>query len=92
MNKIDSDILDALKTVAGDGESRRLLRARKRHDERTKQRFETQMELLSDEIERVIPRNHPLFESVMLLTVIRKLGNAEHEYIPDFERGFPQGW
>ena len=57
--KNDPDILAALKTVAADGDSQRVLQAHKRHDEATQRRFETQLELLSDEVEKVVPRTHP---------------------------------
>lgn len=90
MNKVDPDILAALKTLAVDGDSPRVLRARKRHDEATQRRFETQMELLSDEVEQVIPKDHPLFESVLWLTVLRKCTVAEPEMHSELE--FPNGW
>src|SRR5271166_2619239 len=77
MNTLDPDIVAALRSIAADGESHRVSQARKRHDEATQRRFETQMELLSDEVEQLIPRTHPLFESVLLLTVIRKIGHTD---------------
>jgi hypothetical protein len=90
MNSVDPDIIAALRAVGGDGESARVSQARKRHDEATQRRFETQMELLADEVEELIPRNHPLFESVLLLTVLRKVTQDEPEFASDLE--FPQGW
>lgn len=100
MNNVDPDIIGALKTLAADGESARVLQAHKRQDEATQRRFETQMELLSEEVERVVPRSHPFFDVVLILAVARKIERAEAlaearkhpEFIPDFEKGFPQGW
>ena len=92
MNNVDPDILYALKTVAADGESQRVVQARKRHDEHTQRRFETEMALLSDEVEAVIPKDHPLFETVLLLAVARKIENKQQE--PEFQSAleFPNNW
>jgi len=94
MNNIDPDILFALKTVAADGESARVLQARKRHDEQAQRRFETEMELLTDEVEQMVPRTHPLFNLVLILAVSRKLERKQQE--PEFhsflDENFPQGW
>ena len=85
MKHIDPDIIAALRSIAADGESTRVVQARKRHDEHTQRRFETQLELLSDEVEAVIPKDHPLFESVLLLTVLRKVMHDEPEFVSDLE-------
>ena len=90
MNNVDPDIVAALRAIAGDGESARVSQARKRHDEATQRRFETQMELLADEVEELVPRNHPLFESVLVLTVLRKMQHTEPEVTSELE--FPAGW
>lgn len=95
MNRVDPDIVASLKSLAAVGEAARLMQVRKRHDAATKRRFETQMELLSDEVERVVPRNHPLFESVLFLTVLRKIQHTqqEPEIVIDFDEfPFPNGW
>jgi hypothetical protein len=92
MNNHDPDILAALKSIAVGAQSTRLAHVRKRHDAATARRFETQMELLSDEVEELVPRNHPLFESVLVLTVLRKMQHTHRE--PEFESEleFPNGW
>jgi hypothetical protein len=94
MNNVDPDILYALKTVAGGGESQRVLNLKAKYEKRTEQQFETQLALLSDEVERVCPRNHPLFELVLILAVARKVERSQQE--PEFQsfvdEGFPQGW
>lgn len=92
MNKVDPDILAALETVAADADSQRLLKAKARHEKHSQQIFETQMELLSDEVERVVPRSHPLFELVLILAVARKLERKHKE--PEFHSAleFPNGW
>ena len=94
MNRVDSDILFALKTVASDGDAQRLLKMKERHSHQDQKRFETQVELLADEVERVVPRSHPLFDLVLILAVARKVERSqqEPEFIPDFDRGFPAGW
>ena len=92
MNNVDPDILAALKTLAGDPESARLMRVHKRQDEATQRRFETQLELLSEEVERVVPRSHPMFELVLLVAVTRKIERSQQE--PEFRSAleFPNGW
>ena len=92
MNNIDPDILAALKTVAADGDSQRVLQAHKRHDEAAQRSFETQMELLSEEVERVVPRSHPLFQVVLILAVTRKMEDKQQE--PEFHSAleFPNDW
>jgi hypothetical protein len=92
MKAVDPDILAALKIVAADADTPRVLQARKRHDEHTKQRFETQMELLTEEVERVVPRTHPLFELVLTIAVARKVERTQQE--PEFRSAleFPNGW
>lgn len=94
MNKVDPDILAALTLVASDADSQRLLKVKERHQKHNQQVFETQMELLSDEVEALVPRDHPLFEVVLVLTVARKLERKQKE--PEFksflDEGFPNGW
>ena len=94
MNNVDPDILFALKTLAADGEAQRVLNLKAKYEKRTEQQFETQMQLLVDEVARVCPRSHPLFDLVLILAVARKVERSqqEPEFIPDFERGFPAGW
>lgn len=91
---VDPDIIAALKIVAGDGESQRVQKAKERHEKQTEREFETQMELLVDEVARVVPRTHPLFDLVLFLAVARKVERKQQE--PEFrsflDEGFPQGW
>jgi hypothetical protein len=94
MKNIDPDILHALRSIAADGDTQRVERIKKTHDKQLDERIRTQMELLEDEVERVIPRSHQLFESVLLLTVLRKVARtqAEPEFRSFLDEGFPQGW
>jgi hypothetical protein len=94
MKHVDPDILAALKSLASGADSPRVAQARKRHDEATERRFETQMALLSDEVEAVVPKEHPLFELVLILVCARKVERSQQE--PEFQsfvdEGFPNGW
>ena len=94
MNNVDPDILFALKTLAADGEAQRVLGLQAKYAKTTEERFNTQMQLLADDVARVCPRSHPLFDLVLILAVARKVERSqqEPEFIPDFERGFPAGW
>jgi cob(I)alamin adenosyltransferase len=94
MNKIDPDILHALKSLAVNEESKRAARITKKHIKQLDEQFQTQMELLTDEVERVIPKKHPMFYTVLLLAVARKIERSQQE--PEFQsfvdEGFPAGW
>ncbi len=94
MNNVDPDILFALRTIASGKDAQRLPDVKARYEKRLQQHFETQMQLLVDEVERVVPRNHPLFELVLILAVARKVERKEQEpeFVSDIEAGWPQGW
>ena len=94
MNNVDPDILFALRSIASSENAQRLPNIKARYEKRLQQHFETQMQLLMDEVERVVPRNHPLFELVLIVAVARKieLKEQEPEFISDIEAGWPQGW
>ena len=90
---IDPDILYALKTLAND-DSDRLVKVQAMQAKRVQQQFETQMQLLVDEVERVVPRTHPLFDLVLTIAVARKVERKqqEPEFQSDLEAGWPAGW
>jgi hypothetical protein len=94
MNSLDPDILAVLKTIADSGELERVATVKAKHQKQLEDKVHTQVELLADEVERVIPRNHPLFMPVLIGTVLRKVLRIQQE--PEFksflEEGFPQGW
>jgi len=94
MNNVDPDVLAVLKTVVSGEESNRVQAIRAKHDKQLAAKLETEMQLLSDEVSKIIPVTHPLFESVLMLTVLRKAARSQEE--PEFksflEEDFPQGW
>jgi hypothetical protein len=93
MKAVDPDILAVLGTIAANGEAQRVLKVRKKYEAQTARQIQTMCELLSDEVERVIDRSNPLFESVLLLTAIRKLASRFEE--PEDASAldvFPNGW
>lgn len=94
MKNVDPDILFALKIVASDGDSQRVLKVKERHQQRLQEHFETQMQLLGDEVEKVVPRTHPLFDLVLTLAVVRKIERAQAQQEPEFHSAleFPNGW
>lgn len=94
MNNVDPDIIHALRMLKADGEAQRVLGLKAKYEKRAEQQFETQMQLLVEEVERVCPRNHPLFELVLILAVATKLERKQQapEFISDLEAGWPQGW
>jgi len=94
MKPIDPDILQALKAFPNAAEKQRVAKARERHRAMAEARTETQLELLSDELEQVIPRDHPMFMGVLLAVVCLKIEKQQTE--PEFksylEEGLPQGY
>jgi hypothetical protein len=94
MNNLDPDLLFVLKTLAANGELERVAKVKAKHEKQLEERVYTQVELLADEVERVVPRDHPLFMPVLLGTALRKVLAAQQE--PEFrsflDEGFPQGW
>jgi hypothetical protein len=96
-SNIDPAILDALKMISGpDGESLRVAKVRKRNAAQVEAKLETQMELLADEVERIIPRNHKLFEVVLMLAMMLKVKKiTEEQEEPEYKSAleqFPPGW
>ena len=92
MEHLDPDILFALKTIASGEDSQRVVKAKANHEKQAEARFETQMQLLSDAVERVVPRSHPLFDLVLILAVARKVERSQQE--PEFRSAleFPNDW
>jgi hypothetical protein len=90
---LDSDLLSVLKNIAGRGEIQRVAKVHAKHQRQLEERINTQVELLSDEVERVIPRNNPLFMQVLFCTVLHKLArNIQEQPEPEFRSylEFPQ--
>jgi hypothetical protein len=79
MKPVDPDLLAVLNTIGVNREARRVEKARKKYDQQTERQLETMVTLLSDEVERVVDRSNPLFESILLLTAIRKIANRFEE-------------
>lgn len=93
MNKVDPDIIAALRTIAASGSDERVVKTRKRHEEQLKERMNTFVELLSDELEEVIPRSSPLFLPVLMMVVMKKVAaQVPHERESFLDEGFPAGW
>lgn len=91
---IDPDVLAVLNAIVADGESERVATVKTKHEKQLEERIHTQIELLSDEVERVIPRSHPLFVRVLISTAIRKAlhGQQEPEFRSFLDEGFPKDW
>ncbi len=90
MKTIDPDIASALKKVF---EVRRLHHVgniRAKHQQQALDKLETKIQLIADEVEDVIPKDHPAFEMVLALTVIEKL-TKEPELKSELDH-FPPGW
>lgn len=90
---IDEDVRAALQMIVRAQQHSEVGKVRKKQRERDEAAFETQLELLSDRVEQVIPKDNPQFPFVLLLAVMNKLyraANTEPEYKSALE--FPQGW
>lgn len=101
---IDPDILASIKrhdlTGEHQQEVQRLLGVKRRREDQLVNRIETQLELLADELEQVMPRTHPKFQAVLMGAFIRRVTRAkrlaeaqrEAEFDAYLDGGFPQGW
>jgi ketosteroid isomerase-like protein len=89
---LDPDVAWVLANMAATPERRRQKAVRAKHKRQTADRLETQIELLSDEVERVIPKTDPNFVNVVIAAVLRKITRQQEE--PEYKSGleFPEGW
>jgi hypothetical protein len=95
MNNLDPDILSVLRTIGASGESRRVAKVTAKHERQAVDRLETQLELLAEEVEAVIPRTHPLFNIVLIGAALQKVlrTTAEPEFRSYLDEGLPrQDW
>ena len=78
----DPDIAAVLNGLSTIKQGVRLAKVKRRQRTRTQERLATQIELLSEELEEVMPRSHPMFESMLLAAMLHKLQrlNAEPEF------------
>jgi hypothetical protein len=92
MKNIDPDVKAALLTLSVNGDRKRAQSIRARQRKQLDATFETHLELLIDEVERVIPRTHPDFMNVLLLAVVKKATRHEPEFKSYLEEGVPEGF
>ncbi len=93
MKKIDPDIRSVLAALAVLPERKRVAKVKAKQRKRAENRLSTQLELLADELDSVIPRSHPLFNVVLMQVAIRKALHAHEE--PEYKSCldvFPDGW
>ena len=89
MNNLDPDVMAVLEAMEKTPERRRQQLVRAKHERQSQNRLETQLELLIDEVERVIPRTHPDFTMVVITAMLRKCAKQEEpEYKSALEEGF----
>lgn len=70
-------------------------RIRKKHEEQLIERMTTHIELLSDELEQIVPRDSPLFMVLLSMAIMKKMEagtEREPEFQSDLEAGWPNGW
>jgi hypothetical protein len=80
---IDPDVLAVLQAMDRTPERQRQKAVRSKHAKQSVDRLETLIELLADEVSRVIPKTHPNFVNVLLAAVLRKLSRQHEE--PDYQ-------
>lgn len=90
MKTIDPDIVQALRAFPIAVEKQRVGKAHQRHKSMAEARVETHLALLSDELEQVIPRDHPMFDAVLLAAVCLKIEKATAE--PEYRSALEEGW
>jgi hypothetical protein len=94
MRTIDPDIAAALRTVFEARRGKHVGNIRAKHRKQLEEQIRTQIELLSDEVAEVIPKDHPAFPLILLLAVEGKV--SKHFEEPEFKsvlgEGIPNGW
>lgn len=92
MRTVDPAITAALQTIFEARRNTHVGKVREKQRKQLEEKITTQVELLCDEIEEVIPRNHPAFQLVLILAVTEKLKKfqVEPEYKSCLE--FPENW
>jgi len=83
MSNIDPDIQHVLKVLAlkikAKDEAERLKGVNNRRWRAFEDRLETKLELMSDELEQVIPKDNPAFMPMLLLALLHKLIKKQSE-------------
>lgn len=82
MNTIDPDVQRALQILSQARRAKLVGDVRERQGERAQARFETEIELLVDEVEKVCDPKHPAFLLVLMLAVMEKVKRKTAE--PEF--------
>jgi hypothetical protein len=94
MNNVDPDVLAALRTIFEARRNSHLGKVHAKHSKQAEAQFETQIELLVDEVEKVCDPKHPAFLLVLMLAVMEKVNKATAE--PEFRsflgEGIPNNW
>jgi hypothetical protein len=90
MKTIDPDIAAALKKVFEVRRLHHVGKIRQKQQQQALDKLETKIQLIADEVEEVLPTNHPAFEMVLALTVMEKL-TKEPEFKSELDH-FPPGW
>jgi len=91
---LDPDVLAVITAMDKKPERQRQKAARAKHQRQSVNTLETQLELLVDEVQRVIPRTHPDFEMVVITAMLRKFArqHEEPEYKSCLEENVPPGF
>ena len=94
MRAIDPDIAAALHTVFEARRGKHVGNIRAKHRLQLEEQITTQIELPSDEVAEVIPKDHPAFQLILLLAVKSKMSKhfEEPEFKSFLDESFPQGW
>jgi hypothetical protein len=93
MRTIDPDILAACNAVFEGRRGKHVGNIRAKHRRQLEEQITTQIELLSDEVAEVIPKDHPAFPLILLLAVKSKVSkHFEEAEEPGLDESFPQGW
>jgi hypothetical protein len=94
MKTVDEDVLKAVQTIADAHRNSHVGKVKEKHRKQAEARFETQIELLCDEVEKVMDRKHPAFLLVLALAVVEKLQRhtAEPEFKSFLDEGPFNGW
>jgi hypothetical protein len=91
MKNVDQDVLHAVQTIFEARRNSHAGKVKAKHRKQDEARFETQIELLFDEVQKVMDPKHPAFLLVLAMAVVEKLERhtAEPEFKSFLDEGIP---
>jgi hypothetical protein len=92
MRNIDPDIAEVLRMLQAGREAKRVGKVRAKNLETARDKIETMIELVGEELEAHIPRTHPMFLPALTAIVIHKVERQCRPEEPVETSPLAEGW